>query len=303
MDQRAPDSSHVTSSIVISSRNRPQFLVDVVGSVLSGDEVPTELVVVDQSDVKNVDLEQWPADPRSTLRYLWQPARGLSLGRNTGIEAATGEVVAFLDDDMVVPADWFGNIVAALIGAGRRTVVTGRVVAGEAESPGCFAPSLILDDKPAVYSGRPGWDVLSPMNMALFRSAFEEVGLFDARLGAGTRFPSSEDNDFGFRLLEAGFDILYRPDVVVAHRAWRKPGALLPLRWDYGRGQGAYYAKYASWRDTYMLHRLIWDVSRHLRRVPRRLIRAPRDGMADLVYALAVLTGMAHWFVSRPPHE
>ncbi len=154
-------------------------------------------------------------------------------------------------------------------------MVTGRAVGGQPESPGAFAPSLHLDPRPTVYRGRPGRDVLLPMNMALFRTAFAEVGGFDERLGVGTRFPSSEDNDFGFRLLEAGFDIVYDPDVVVVHRAWRRPAALLPLRWAYGRGQGAYYIKYWSRRDPYMLRRMGWDVGRHLKRAVRRLFCRP----------------------------
>ena len=163
--------------------------------------------------------------------------------------------------------------------------MTGRAVGGQPESPGAFAPSLHLDPRPTVYRGRPGRDVLLPMNMALFRIAFAEVGGFDERLGVGTRFPSSEDNDFGFRLLEAGFDIVYDPEVFVVHRAWRRPEALLPLRWAYGRGQGAYYIKYWSLRDRYMLRRLGWDVGRHLKRACGDLSsnRRPPAPMSSIV--------------------
>lgn len=290
-----------TTSLIISTRGRSEFLSAAVDAVLAGDALPTEIVIVDQSDEPD---PRFAAEPTAgeRIRYLWSSDRGLSRGRNAGIAAARGEILAFIDDDILVPATWFGSIVAALLEAGPDSVITGRVVSGAPEVPGAFAPSLSLSEAREAYRGRVGRDVLLPMNMAMFRSAFDRIGDFDVRLGVGSHFPSSEDNDLGYRLLEAGYAIVYRPDLVVTHRAWRRPAALLPLRWSYGRGQGAYFAKHASRRDRYMLRRLWWDVSRHLRRAPRRTVRDPRLGAADVVYALAVLAGAAEWLttVRRP---
>jgi len=297
--QGAGPDGPVTTSLILSTRNRPAFALTTVLAVLDGHEVPNEVVVIDQSDIQNSEFAAWTDHSRCSVRYLWEPARGLSLGRNTGIAASTGQILLFIDDDVLVPPEWFGRIVRSLRRAGERAVVTGRTVAGEPEVPGAFAPSLHIDPRPTVHHGRPGRDVLLPMNMALYRSAIAEVGGFDERLGVGTRFPSSEDNDFGFRLLEAGFDIVYDPEVLVVHRAWRRPQALLPLRWAYGRGQGAYYMKYWSWRDRYMMRRMGWDVGRHQKRGLRRLRADPRAASADAVYSLAVLTGAVQWRLRR----
>ena len=234
------------------------------------------------------------------LRYQWTTERGLSRGRNAGIRLARGDWLVFIDDDVVVGPDWFGRMLRAALQAGPRAVTTGRVVAGNAERPGAFAPSLSLSDEPALHRGRVGRDVLLPLNMAMHRDVLADVGDFDARLGAGSHFPSSEDNDLGYRVLEAGYMIGYDPSIVVVHRAWRAPGALLPLRWSYGRGQGAYFAKHASLRDRYMLRRLWADVRRHIRRAPRRALAHPRDGAADLVYSAALLAGAAEWLITRP---
>jgi hypothetical protein len=290
--ERAP-----TTSLILSTRNRQSFASAAVRAVLDGHQVPTEIVVVDQSDVPHPEFPTWTADPRCSLCYLWKPGRGLSLSRNTGIAASTGDILLFMDDDVLVTPEWLARIVTSLRRAGEKSVVTGRTVGGPPEVPGAFAPSLHLSRRPIVHRGRPGRDVLLPMNMALYRTAVAEVGGFDERLGVGTRFPSSEDNDFGFRLLESGFDIVYDPEVVVVHRAWRRPQALLPLRWAYGRGQGAYYVKYWSRRDPYMLRRMGWDVGRHLKRAGRRLRTDPKAASADVVYSLAVLTGAVQWLV------
>jgi glycosyltransferase involved in cell wall biosynthesis len=75
-----------TTSVVLSTRNRPEFLSANVASVLAGHEVPSEVVVVDQSDQVPEGFSRAGPDP--LIHYLWRPARGLSLGRNTGIAAS-----------------------------------------------------------------------------------------------------------------------------------------------------------------------------------------------------------------------
>jgi GT2 family glycosyltransferase len=152
---------------------------------------------------------------------------------------------------------------------------------------------------PVVFAGRPGREVLSA-NMALCRSSFDEIGLFDERLGAGSKFPGAEDNDLCFRLFEAGYRVLRLPNAAVYHRAWRGRWDYVPLYWGYGRGQGAYFAKHLSLRDRYMLRRLRADVTRHLGRIPRR-VRAGmyRDAGGDLAFALGMLTGAAQWLLTE----
>ena len=179
-------------------------------------------------------------------------------------------------------------------------MVTGRVIAGDAEVADGFAPSVIEHGLPAEYSGRQWRDVLYSNNMGFFKSAVDAVGFFDERLGAGAHFPSSEDNDFCFRLLEAGYRIRYAPEAVVTHRAWRTSGAYLPLQWAYGRGQGAYYAKHLRREDRYMLRRLVWEIANKTRRGIGGLVRERRQAAGHLVSAAGVVAGATEWIVSRP---
>jgi GT2 family glycosyltransferase len=210
-----------------------------------------------------------------------------------------GELLLFIDDDVLVPPEWPGRIVRSLQRAGDKAVVTGRTLESQPEEPGAFAPSVDLNQRLRVRRGRPGIEIPLTGNLAIYRSAIPKVGVFDERLGPGTRFPSSEDNNLGFRVLVAGFDIVFDPDVAVLHRAWRRPAALLPLRWAYGRGHGAYYVKYVSRHNPYMLRRMSRDVGRHLKRALRRLRTDPKAASADVVYSLAVLTGAAHWLLAK----
>lgn len=282
-------------SLVISTRNRHDFVTAAVGSVAGGAERPSEIVIVDQSDRPHPALSASPPEARCEIRYIWSRRRGLSRGRNEGVRAARHDLLAFLDDDVLVGPGWLSAFRRALAANPVRSILTGRVLEGGQEVRGGFAPSVKASDVPMVYRGRVGEDVLLPNCMLVPRAVFDEVGLFDERLGAGSRFPSSEDNDFGFRALEAGCQIVYVPDAVAYHRAWRSPGAAVPLRFAYGRGQGAYFAKHLSRRDPYMLRRLWRDVVRHARRAPRRATSDVRGAAGDVVYAAAVVLGALEW--------
>lgn len=287
------------ASLIICSRNRPELLATTVQSVLEGDEVPSELVMVDQSDVPHPALVTLATSRPCTIRYLWTHSIGVSRARNAGIEAAQHAILAFTDDDVVVAPTWFGALARALLQAGPRAAVTGRVLPLAEETHGGFAPSTKVEESPATYEGRLGADVLFANNMAFYRTAIKLVGSFDERLGPGTSFPGSEDNDFGFRLLEAGFRIAYVPEAVLYHRAWRSEDHYLPLRWRYGRGQGAFYAKHLSVRDRHMVHRMGHAVVGHTLAGLFRIRRQPRLAYGDAIYTLGLLSGAAQWLLTQ----
>jgi GT2 family glycosyltransferase len=287
------------ASLIIGSRDRPDLLADTVASVLQGEEVPAEMVIVDQSRSVHPTIGKLEASRGCQVRYLWVETTGLSRGRNTAIAAARYDILAVIDDDMYVAPDWFSSLVQALEHGGPRSVVSGQVQPYFPEGGLGFVPSTKIAESPAVYQGRVEKDVLLTGNMSMYRAAVEAVGVFDERLGPGTKFPSAEDSDFGFRLLEAGFCIRYVPEAVVYHRAWRSEGDYLPLRWSYGLGRGAFYAKYFDWRDRYMQQRMLADIRNHLLAFPFHLRRERLRAYGDLTLAWGILVGAARWLATE----
>ena len=283
------------ASVVIATRDNPELVVDAVESILAGTVVPDELIVVDQSDP--VAPEVWAlARSHPAVRVVASSRVGQTRGRNDGIAASSAEALVLTDDDVLVDSRWLEHMLGALAVLGEGGAVTGRVLAGEPEVAGGVALSLAPDPEPAVFEGRIRRDPLSGNSFALLRSVFEACGEFDERLGPGSKYPSADDNDFGYRLLRDGYRIQYVPEAIVYHRARRAGRALAGTLRDYGRGQGGFIAKHALMGDRWMLSRL-WTGSRFwLRRIARRPLRERRlRGHGDVRYLLAFFGGAANW--------
>lgn len=290
------------TTLIICSRNRAEMLSATLTSILSGNEVPSEIIVIDQSTASDPALAA-RTDPRCEIRYVWTTVVGLSRAINTAVAMARTEILAFTHDDVTVTADWFGNLVRALLAADRRTVVTGLVAPSEPETTGGFQSTLKADPTPAVYAGKLDRDVLYALNMVMWRQVFEEIGAFDVRLGPGTSFPGAEDADFGYRLLQAGYRIVYAPQAALYHRLWRPATDFVPLRWAYGVARGALYAKYASRGDRHMLRRGARDVTRHLVAAIAELRQDRRFACGAAALGVGVLVGAARWFLTLQPRR
>lgn len=291
----------LAASVLICSRNRPELLIDTVRSVLAGEAVPRELVVVDQSSVAHPVLRNHTPFRGCEIRYVHSPTKGLSRARNIALRAARSDVAVLIDDDMFVEPQWLTRLLEGSVGRGPCVVATGRVLAGPPEGAGYRVPAaaLFAESEPVTYRGRQPREVVPGANIALPRDLVLRLGGFDERLGAGSRFASADDNDMGFRLLEAGCEVRHVPSAVVFHRAWRSTPDLARMRWSYGRGKGAFYAKHASLQDRQILLRMVTDAWTRVRRVFTNLTTSPATSAGQLVYLAGMISGALQWWISE----
>jgi GT2 family glycosyltransferase len=281
------------ASVIIPSRGRPDLLADTVASILAGDEVPSEIVVVDQSVAENRHL----AEAASTVRYVHRPDLvGVSAARNEACAVAREPVLVFTDDDVLVESDWLRTVVQSVLDE-PSVLVSGRVLPSETDRTDGFAPSCIESDEPRTYEGRVWDDVLFSNNMAFARDVYVELGPFDERLGVGAPYRAATDNDYGFRALERGYRVRYLPEAVVHHRAFRPLSEYPKVMWNYGVGQGATLTKHASVRDRYSLHRLVSSVSRRSSAAVRMRSESRYLALGEAAYALGLLYGSARWLL------
>ena len=296
MSPMASAETPLAASVVIATRNRPEMLRDTVDSVLSARRVPRELVIVDQSATPNVELSARGAVRGCEVLYVHSASSGLSSARNIGIRRASQDVVVILDDDMLVQEDSLERLLARRDG-GRRVVTTGRLLAAPAEGPGLSQPpgALVTRTEPEVFRGPQPRQVVPGPNVALPREVLLELGGYDERLGAGTRFPAAEDHDLSLRLLEAGCEVRHVPEAVVLHRSWRARRDVARLRWGYARGVGGFYAKHASLRDRHVLDRAAREVRTRAWRALTSMISSPGTTAREVVTLAGLLFGALEW--------
>jgi GT2 family glycosyltransferase len=244
------------------------------------------------------------ADPR--VRYLLEPRPGLSIARNTGARAATGEVIAFTDDDVVVDRQWLTGLLRGFTRAARIGCVTGLVPSAELET----APQHFFDAKvhwsssttPRLFDldEHRGDSALYPYasgvvgtgaNFAVSRAAYHALGGFDEALGAGALTRGGEDLDWFVRTLTGGWTIAYEPAAVVWHWHRRDLESLRDQLYGYGTGLTAYLLKHALTARGFRqmsrsaLHGLRYSRGKHDESleagIDRALLRRERIGMLN----------------------
>lgn len=278
-------------SVLVPTKGRPQLAARCVRSILAQRHPSFELLLLDQTPgdaTRNAALEA--ADGSVRFRHVPVEGSGRSRALNAGIPLARGAWVVMTDDDCEPEAGWLEALEAETRRAGPRAAVVARVKAGPVGPGKAIPPATIEDPEPHDFAGRVDRDLVYP-NFAVPREAFEAIGRFDARLGVGTPIPGGEDNDFGYRLLRAGWRILYRPGPAVVHCAWRSPEERAALKRAYGIGQGAFYRKYLG-RDPFIAWRFARDVFRSSRAAGGALLRGrPGDGRGHLAYLAGLFDG------------
>jgi glucosyl-dolichyl phosphate glucuronosyltransferase len=219
-------------SVVLCTYNRCKSLARTLRSIAASESAnyfEWEVVVVDNNstDDTRVVVDEFSRQYPGRFRYLFEPRQGKSYALNSGVRSACGQVIAFLDDDVIIEPTWLMSITSSLqtgdwAGAGGRTLL---------DQP--FSPPSWLSLKyPGGHGGivaalfdfgeSPGELKVAPYgtNMAYRKEMFERHGLFRTDLGPSPsrRTPRpNEDTEFGRRLMAAGERICYEPSAVVYH--------------------------------------------------------------------------------------
>lgn len=215
-------------TLLIPTYNRSRELLRALDSVAEQRLDPTlwECIVIDNASTDDTAeaVERFAAEhPALHLRRVYEPTPGVSHARNRGLREATTELIASIDDDERINADFLAAYLDFFDAHPEAAVAGGRIIA---EYP----------------SGRPRWmsrwterPIANPMdygnevrpfphgalpgggNMAFRREVALQFG-FDTELGrVGGKPIGGEENDFFLRLREAGIELWYVPRAVMWH--------------------------------------------------------------------------------------
>ena len=221
-------------SVILCSHNGERTIRECLEGLLKLDYPDYEVIVVDDGSTDETPeiAAQYP------FRLISTENCGLSSARNTGLEAATGEIVAYIDDDAYPDPDWLKYLA-------RTFMTTNHAGVGGPNIPP--AGSGVIADSVAAAPGGPIHVLLSDReaehivgcNMAFRKSSLEAIGGFDVRFRT-----AGDDVDVCWRLQQAGETLGFNPAAVVWHyrrnsirafwkqqRGYGRAEALLEMKW------------------------------------------------------------------------
>ena len=249
-------------SVAIATLDRPDKLRRCLNSLLAGEVLPAEVIVVDQSqdDLTRMAVEQsisdWQhiaSDSKASIVYIRQQVRGVSASRNLAFSHARFSVVAVTDDDCVADPRWISAIQQVFSAPDPPAAMGGRILPLGEPTPTAYAASSRGSCVPAEFSGKVApWVAGSGGNFAIMRNWWQRVGSYDERLGPGSRGRAAEDIDVIYKLLRSGAKIKYHPDAIVYHEL-QTQSRRLETRFSYGYGMGAFCGKWLRQGDFYAL--------------------------------------------------
>ena len=221
----------VKVSVIICAYSLDRFtdILEAVSSALTQKPGPHEVIVA--VDYHRELFEQLThALPKEAFLVVNEGEKGLSDTRNTGIRAATGNIIAFIDDDAAAQTNWLQNILQPF--ADPNTVAVG----------GRITPKWLEGTRPSWFPEELDWTVgctyvglpqnrskvrnLIGCNMAFRAELFRSIGLFDNKFGRTSKNKGiGEDSEFCLRINRniPNAQIVFEPTAVVVHKvpAWR----------------------------------------------------------------------------------
>jgi GT2 family glycosyltransferase len=215
-------------SVVICTYNGSATLRECLEGVLTLRYPDYEVIVVsDGSTDKSAQI----AGEYLGVRVIETPQEGLASARNTGMRAATGEIVAYIDDDAIPDRDWLIHLAAtfahgSFAAVGGPNVLppnSGAVAQCVANAPGGPTHVLVSDCDAEHIPG---------CNMAIRKDALERIGGFDPQFRA-----AGDDVDVCWRLLDSGERIAFSPGATVLHHRRRTVRAYLRQQRGYGKAE------------------------------------------------------------------
>ena len=217
-------------TVAVCTRDRARDLARCLASLELVDYPGLDVVVVDNAPAGQ-ETEQLVRSRHPGMRYICERTPGTSRARNRAVRDSTSDLLAYIDDDVVVDRAWARAVVRLFAENADVMAVTGFVGPYEIETPA----QQWFEDHGGFGRGferrwlryQQGESAATLANTGTFggggncafrRAIFSDVGPFDPALGGGTIAEGGEDLDMFFRVLRAGGTLVYEPAAMARHR-------------------------------------------------------------------------------------
>lgn len=271
-------------TVAICTKDRPDNVARCLKSLIAVRQAASfDILVVDNApsdDRTRILVETLP-----DIRYVQEPKPGLNFARNRAVGAATGEWLAFLDDDVVVDRHWLDGLKAGWGENPDAAAFTGLVLPYELEteaqilfeSRGGFGRGFNQIRYGQVLPGNRLYPCGAGIfgagcNMAFRRDLLLKLGGFDEALDTGAPLPGGGDLDIFYRVVRSNHLLVYAPQYLVYHQHRRELEKLRRQYWSWGLGFMAFVVK--SYRSDPMqqqqfIRLITWWFNNQLRQLAK----------------------------------
>jgi glycosyltransferase involved in cell wall biosynthesis len=297
-------------SVVIATCNRLSMLRNCLSS-LERQQYPKDLfevVVIDDGSTDGTGpfLRSHVFETTLRLRVFSHPNRGVSCARNNGMDKAVSDIIAFTDDDCILPADWLNRLSLhwdeveediAGIGGPLDTVTSDNdsfvsqylAYIDEFNYIPVLKAGLVRPVHVSHLTGREIIPYLRTSNASFRKSCLLEVGGF----ASDFHRPGGEDPDLCYRMLAKGYRFHFMPDLVVQHVSRESMKAYFKSLGNYVRGEyikNSHIDKYpVIIRNTYrcIFCQKILSVLISIVTLPISVLRSLNRRRCSLVYGIS----------------
>ena len=223
-------------SVVVCTHNGSRTICETLDSLQKLEYPNFEVIVVDDGSTDNTAAMV----SQHTVKLIRTPNRGLSAARNTGMEAANGSIVAYIDDDAYPDPHWLQYLAwtfmtTSYAGVGGPNIPPagdGKLAECVAHAPGGPVHVLISAEEAEHIPG---------CNCAFRKDALMAVGGFDPTFRA-----AGDDVDLCWRLMERGWKIGFNPAAMVWHHRRNSLKTYFKQQKGYGRAEALLERKWPS---------------------------------------------------------
>lgn len=223
--------SELKASVIIPTLNRKSYLLQTLGFLEKQDFNNFEIIIVDQSD-KNLRLKKeelrYSEDFKKKIKILYLEEKNLPNARNIGAREARGDILIFIDDDVIIENKNFVKNHLKNYSNPKIVAVAGRFVQphakknSEKRNPETVT-GLLLITKGALNSKVRKFikNKVPGGNFSVRKNMYFKVGGFDKNFIGNAYF---EDTDFGIKITRNKRLIIFDPEAGVVHIAANKGG-------------------------------------------------------------------------------
>ena len=214
-------------SFIICTYNREQYIYECLSRLASNTaKEEWEIILVNNNSTDNTAAEcaRFAADYKpANYHYFVETQQGLSFARNRGIKEAKGDWFVFLDDDAMVEKDYIANLKKHLTSHHEASAFGGQIVPFFEDGEPAWCSKWSMGFVSAIDRGNethvfPKNKFPIGANMGIKREVIDAIGTFNTELGrTGNNLLGGEEKDLFFRIHNAGYQILYFPDIAVRH--------------------------------------------------------------------------------------